>query len=74
MRELLTAVVFMRQFHHYLYGKHIILRTDHASLKWLVNFKEAEGMLARWLSVPSIYDYEVQKRKGTLNSNADGLV
>ena len=38
-----------------------------------MNFKEPEGMLARWLSVLSIYDYEVQHRKGTLHSNADGL-
>ena len=73
MRELLAAVVFMRQFHHYLWGRHFVLRTDHASLRWLVNFKEPEGMLARWLSVLSTYDYEVQHRKGTLHSNADGL-
>ena len=73
MRELLAAVVFIRQFHHYLWGRHFILRTDHASLRSLVNFKEPEGMLATWLSVLSTYDYEVQHRKGTLHSNADRL-
>ena len=49
------------------------MRTDHASLKWLVNFREPEGMLARWLSVLSSYDFETQQRKGALHSNADGL-
>ena len=64
MRELLACVVFVKQFHHYLWGRRFLLRTDHASLKWLVNFREPEGMLARWLSVLSNYDFEVQHRRG----------
>ena len=47
------------------------MRTDNASLKWLVNFREPERMLARWLSV--LYDFETQHRKGALHSNDDGL-
>ena len=73
MRELLAAVAFIKHFHHYLWGRRFILRTDHASLKWLVNFKEPEGMLARWLAVLSSYDFETQHRKGAIHSNADGL-
>ena len=73
MRELLALVVFIKHFHHYLWGRKFILRTDHASLKWLVNFREPEGMLARWLSVLSSYEFETQHRKGALHSNADGL-
>ena len=73
MRELLAAVVLVRQFHHYLWGRHFILRTGHASLMWLVNFKESDGMLARWLSVLTTYDCKVKHRNGTLHSNADGL-
>ena len=73
MRELLASVVFIKHFHHYLWGRKFILRTDHASLKWLVNFREPEGMLARWLSVLSSYEFETQHRKGALHSNADGL-
>ena len=34
IRELLAAVVFMRQIYHYLWGRHFILRTDHALLRW----------------------------------------
>ena len=73
MRELLAVVVFIKQFHHYLWGRKFLLRTDHASLRWLVNFKEPEGMLARWLSVLSSYDFDTQHRKGILHGNADGL-
>ena len=49
------------------------MRTDHASLTWLKNFKEAEGMLARWLSVLDTFDYEIQFRKGSCHVNADTL-
>ena len=73
MRELLAAVAFIKHFHHYLWGRRFILRTDHVSLKWLVNFKEPEGMLARWLAVLSSYDFETQHCKGAIHSNADGL-
>ena len=36
-----------------------MVRTDHASLRWLLNFKDPEGMLARWLSVLDTYDFEI---------------
>ncbi len=72
-RELLAVVTFMKQFRHYLWGRKFTLRTDHHSLKWLCNFKEPEGMVARWLTVLDTYDFELQHRKGSLHGNADGL-
>ena len=41
-RELLAVVTFVKQFRHYLYGRPFLVRTDHASLIWLKNFKEPE--------------------------------
>ena len=38
-RELLAAVHFVTQFRPYLIGHHFVLRTDHASLLWLIHFK-----------------------------------
>ena len=49
-RELLAVVVYTKKFRHYLYGGNFILRTDHSSLRWLLNFKEADGMMGRWMS------------------------
>ena len=40
--------------------RRFILRTDHASLKWLVNFKEPVGMLARY-SVPMILKHIIAR-------------
>ena len=46
-RELLGVVMALQHFRHYLLGTKVILRTDHASLKWLNSFKTPEGILAR---------------------------
>jgi hypothetical protein len=48
-RELLAIVQAVRHFHHYLYGVPFQGRTDHGALTWLLNFKNSEGQLARWL-------------------------
>ena len=49
-RELLAVVTFVKGFKHYLWGRKFLIRTDHASLTWLLNFKEPEGMISRWLA------------------------
>ena len=63
----------IRHFHHYLWGRHFELRTDHASLRWLNNYKNCDGMLARWLASLQEYDYSTVHRAGKLHTNADGL-
>jgi hypothetical protein len=50
-KELLSVVRFTQHFKHYLLGREFILRTDHNSLRWLINFKDLQGQLARWLEV-----------------------
>ena len=71
-RELLAVVVFVKHFRFYL-GRKFLIRTDHHSLRWLTNFKDAEGMLARWLSTLSSYNFDIEHRSGKLHGNADGL-
>lgn len=56
-RELLAVVTFIKLFRHYLWGRRFVVRSDHSFLKWLKNFKNPEGMIARWLSVLSTYDF-----------------
>jgi hypothetical protein len=72
-KELLAVVTFVKQFRHYLMGRQFTIRTDHSSLRWLTNFKQAEGMVARWIVQLSCFDYEMEHRKGTQHGNADGL-
>ena len=72
-RELLAVVHFVRHFRPYLYGRRFTVRTDHSSLQWLLNFKEPEGQLARWMETLSEYKFDIQHRPGKKHGNADGL-
>ncbi len=57
--ELLAVVKVVRQFHPYLYGRHTVVRTDHAALSWLVSLRFPEGLMARWLERLHEYDLTV---------------
>ena len=72
-RELLAVVYFVKTYRHYLVGKKFILRTDHAALRWLKDFKEPEGQVARWIEVLDTYDYELIHRPGKKHLNADAM-
>ena len=72
-KELLALVMAVKHFHHYLYGRHFKVRTDHGALKWLMSFKNPEGQTARWIEILGTYDLEVDHRKGRNHGNADGL-
>lgn len=71
--ELLAVVHFVKHFRHFLYGRKFTVRTDHSSLQWLVNFKNAEDQLARWLEILSSYNMKILHRPGAKHSNADAL-
>ena len=70
-RELLAVVEMPKHFRHYLWGRQFILRTDHASLAWLKNYKDADGMLALWLAKLEEYNFTPVHRAGKAHGNAD---
>ena len=72
-KELLGVVEGVRNFHHYLYGRRFLVRTDHGALQWLLNFRNPEGQLARWLEELGTYDMDIQHRSGRQHGNADAL-
>ncbi|GFV80236.1 retrovirus-related Pol polyprotein from transposon 412 [Trichonephila clavipes] len=73
LKELLAIVKAVEHFHPYLYGRRFLLRTDHASLTWLLNFKNPEGQIARWIQRLQKYDEEIRHRKGSPHGNAEAL-
>ena len=75
-RELLAVVVYTKKYKHFLWGSDFTLRTDHSSLRWLLNFKDAEGMIGRWLAHLSEFGLthsQIQHRAGAKHVNADAL-
>ncbi len=47
--------------------------TDYASLTWLCNFKEREGVVAHCITQLQPFDFEIVHRPSKHHSNADGL-
>ncbi|KAL5005383.1 hypothetical protein ScPMuIL_018839, partial [Solemya velum] len=72
-KELLAVIKAIKHFRHYLYGREFVLRTDHASLRWLMGFKEPQGQIARWLEFLSSYQFTIEHRVGSKHLNADAL-
>ena len=72
-RELFAIKHFCGVYKHYLLGRRFKVRTDHSSLRWLLNFKSPEGILARWLEYLQQFDFEIEYRAGRNHGNCDGL-
>lgn len=72
-RELLAVVKTLQHFSKYLLGRKFRIRTDHAALKWLLEFKNPEGQVARWIEQLQEYDFIIEHRSGKSHGNADAL-
>ena len=72
-KELLAVVRAIQHFRPYLYGIHFLIRTDHAALTWLLNFRSPEGQVARWIEQMQEYDFTIEHRAGLKHQNADAL-
>ena len=66
-------VHFTDVYRYYLYGKHFTIRTDHASLQWMLNVKEPVDQLARWIQRMQNYKYTIGHRAGSKHGNADAM-
>lgn len=64
-KELLAVVKAVCHFHTYLYGRHFLIRTDHAALKRLLSFRYPEGQVARWLQRLQEYDFTIEHNRTT---------
>ena len=72
-REMLALVEFVKHFKSYLLAKPFRARVDHASLRWLLSFREPEGQVARWLQQIAVFDFQIEYRPGKQHGNSDAL-
>jgi len=71
-RELLSVVHYLRKFRHYLLGTKFVIRTDHQSLVWLLNWTSPSSkQYFAWIEELLEYDFTIQHRKGSNHVNAD---
>ncbi|KAH0694961.1 hypothetical protein KY285_022058 [Solanum tuberosum] len=70
----LAAVVFaLKIWHHYLYGVHVDIFTDHKSLQYVLTQKELNLRQRRWLELLKDYDLSILYHPGKANVVADSL-
>ena len=72
-KELYAVVFYCDRYSQWLLGRHFYVRTDHRALCWLLEFKESQGILARWQIKLSKYDFAIIHRAGKSHGNADAL-
>ena len=58
-RVVCSGLVYMSVSPLCLYGQAFQARTDHNPLRWLHNFREAEGQVTRWLAILSEYNFRL---------------
>ncbi|KAJ8751836.1 hypothetical protein K2173_026032 [Erythroxylum novogranatense] len=72
-KEMLAVVKSVRKWRPYLLGNSFIVRTDHRSLKFLLEQRITTPAQARWLPKLMGYEYRIEYKKGAENTAADSL-
>jgi transposase InsO family protein len=72
-KECLAIVWAILTLRPYLEGQRFLVRTDHHSLRWVLNLADAQGRLARWRLRLLEFDFEVEYAPGKEHHAADTL-
>lgn len=72
-RELIGLVQAVRHWHPYLWGREFVVRTDHYSLKFLLDQCLATIPQHQWASKLLGFDFKVEYKPGIQNTVADAL-
>ncbi|XP_070002151.1 uncharacterized protein [Nicotiana sylvestris] len=70
--EMLAVVFAFDKFRSYLIGSKVIVCTDHAEIRYLIE-KESKPRLICWVLLLQEFDLEIRDRKGIENQVADHL-
>jgi hypothetical protein len=72
-KEFLAVVFACDKFRSYIVDSKVIVHTDHAAIKYLMEKKVAKPRLIRWVLLIQEFDLHITDRKGAENPVADNL-
>ncbi|VVA38853.1 PREDICTED: LOW QUALITY PROTEIN, partial [Prunus dulcis] len=72
-KELLAVIFALEKFRSYLIGTKVIVFSDHAALRYLLQKKDAKPRLIRWTLLLQEFDLVIRDKKGSENVVADHL-
>ena len=71
--ELAAVILGIKKFEHILRAKPFVIRTDSRCVQFLHSMKEYRGIYARWNCFLSSFQFSLEHRAGTKQTNADAL-
>ena len=72
-KEFLAVILALEKWRGYLLDRHFVIKTDHFSLKYLLDQRMTTPTQMKWLPKLMGFDYEVVYKKGSDNVAADAL-
>ncbi|WVZ78347.1 hypothetical protein U9M48_026076 [Paspalum notatum var. saurae] len=72
-RELIGLAHALRHWHPYLWGREFLVKTNHRSLKFLLDQRLSTVPQHHWISKLLGFDFRVEYRPGAANTVADAL-
>ena len=73
-KEMLVVSFTFDKFHSYLLSSKVVVYTDHAVLKYLLNKKDSKPRLIWWVLLLQEFDIEIKDNKRSENIVADHLI
>ena len=72
-KEMLEMVFSCEKFRPYILGSYVVIHTDHAAIKYLMEKKDAKLRLIIWVLLLQEFDLGIKDKKGRNNVIVDHL-